>query len=83
MHTGMETYYSTNELKVGQFIDTRIKMTGDFTLPLENHMDHLAREISEATSMSAEQAASAIKYLEKRRIITITEKDGHIEVQLA
>jgi hypothetical protein len=80
LHTGRETYYSTTELKVGQFIDTRIKMTGDFPLPTEDYMRNLAREISEATSIDPEQVEKAVRYLEKREIITITNKGDRIEV---
>jgi hypothetical protein len=80
LHTGKETYYSTTELKVGQFIDTRIKMTGNFPIPSEDCMSHLAQEISEATSLDPEQVERAVRYLEKRDIIVILPKGDHFEV---
>ncbi|MEE8183090.1 MAG: hypothetical protein V3T94_02955 [Thermoplasmata archaeon] len=80
LHTGRETYYSTTELRVGQFIDTRLKMTGDFLLPIEDHMAYLSRKISEATSIDPEQVEKAVEYLEERKIIMIMHKGDHFEV---
>ncbi|MCK4367538.1 MAG: hypothetical protein KAW84_06280 [Thermoplasmata archaeon] len=82
LHTGREAYYSTTELRVGQFIDTRLKMTGDFLLPLEDHMGYLARKISEATNIDPEQVERAVEYLKKREIIMIMPKGDHFEVEL-
>jgi ribosomal protein S27AE len=80
LHTGRETYYSTTELRVGQFIDTRLKMTGDFLLPIEDHMAYLSRKISEATNIDPEQVEKAVEYLQERRIIMIMHKGDHFEV---
>jgi ribosomal protein S27AE len=83
LHTGKEAYYSTTELKVGQFIDTRIKMTGNFTLPPEDSANHLAKEISEATSMDREKVEKAVDYLEGREIIVMKSRGNHVEVEFA
>ncbi|MEE9505894.1 MAG: hypothetical protein V3V98_01970 [Thermoplasmata archaeon] len=80
LHTGRETYYSTTELRVGQFIDTRLKMTGDFLLPIEDHMTYLSRKISEATNIDPEQVEKAVEYLQERKIIMIMHKGDHFEV---
>lgn len=80
LHTGRETYYSTTELRVGQFIDTRLKMTGDFLLPIEDHMAYLSRKISEATNIDPEQVEKAVEYLQERKIIMIMHKGDHFEV---
>ncbi len=80
LHTGRETYYSTTELRVGQFIDMRLKMTGDFLLPIEDHMAYLSRKISEATNIDPEQVEKAVEYLQERKIVMIMHKGDHFEV---
>ena len=71
LHTGRETYYSTTELRVGQFISTRLKMKGQFLLPLEDHVGYLARKISKAMDIKPEDVEVAVEGLTKREIIMI------------
>ncbi|MFQ6129016.1 MAG: hypothetical protein ACE5QW_08965 [Thermoplasmata archaeon] len=81
LHTGRETYYSTTELRVGQFIETKLKMAGHFLLPVEGHMEYLTRKISEATNINREQVEKAVQYLTSRNIIMIIPKGDHFEVE--
>lgn len=81
LHTGKEAYYSTTELRVGQYIDTRLKMAGHFFLPVENHMGYMARKISEATKIEPDQVEKAVQYLAERSIIMIVPKGDHFEVE--
>lgn len=81
LHTGRETYYSTIELRVGQFISTRLKMKGQLLLPLDDHMGYLARKISQAMDIKPEDVEAAVEGLTKQEIIMIIPKGDHFEVE--
>jgi hypothetical protein len=81
LHTGKEIYYSTTELRVGQFIDTKLRIVGHLFLPADDHMEYLARKISEATKIEPERIESAVQYLTERNVIMIIPKGDHFEVE--
>ncbi|MFQ6106292.1 MAG: hypothetical protein ACE5QF_01700 [Thermoplasmata archaeon] len=81
LHTGKEAYYSTTELRVGQFIHTKLKIAGHFFLPVEDHMRYLTHKVSEATNIEPDEVERAVEYLAHRNIITIVPKGDHFEVE--
>lgn len=81
LHTGRDIYYSTTELRVGQFIDTKLRIAGHFFLPADDHLEYLTRKISETTNIEPERIESAVEYLMDRRVIMIIPKGDHFEVE--